>query len=465
MNSPTEAPGPQGPDLVRDGLPPLALLFARLEEEPADEEVLAVLCERLLDRGQPELAQTLIRKARAAVPGGELSKPFEALSRRVFSKFEVVPAPPPPRRELASCFLLLPLVFGLFALGGIVGSSANALPERAARSRLAPLRAGLQASEPAQRQEAARGLLRSAELAQRVLASQDFQLMRGELVAALAPTGLGAVEALESVHLLSQLGSWPAREWAPTLASGLEHPDASVRAATAQALGALTGQGLAFEGESLERAVRAFRTEPALRHHLLPLVLAPSRQARQGTDLRSLYLLCDACESEDPALSREALALAPPLLRGARVLDMPEEGLRARVARIVARWLPGAQGREDEDLMGLAIDLEVEGAPRAYLAMVRAAYARYVTKERERAATLQARSVRAKDPEVARDLQQRAKQHAYNASNVPPSFIAKYRDLSLLTPLALERLLEGEQDLAAQAVLEAALRSHGRGPR
>jgi len=80
------------------------VLFARLEEEPDDGATLSALCDLALTRGQPELAQRLIRQARAT--GRELPKELQALARRANATPSVLPQAVQSGGDARSCCLL-----------------------------------------------------------------------------------------------------------------------------------------------------------------------------------------------------------------------------------------------------------------------------------------------------------------------------------------------------------------------
>ncbi|HBP18762.1 MAG TPA: hypothetical protein DEA08_13385, partial [Planctomycetes bacterium] len=133
----------------REELGPLQLLFARLEQEPDDAATLSALCDLALTRGQPELAQRLIRQARAT--GRELPKELQALARRANATPSVLPQVLGTARDARSC-CLLPVLIGLVSLlGALLGAGVMSVPDLRMRLRVSNQRGRLASSSFAER--------------------------------------------------------------------------------------------------------------------------------------------------------------------------------------------------------------------------------------------------------------------------------------------------------------------------
>lgn len=377
------------------------MLFARLGEEPDDSATLSALCDLALTRGQPELAQGLIRRARAT--GRELPKELQALARRANATPSVLPQVEQTARDVRSC-CLLPLLVGLFCfLGALLGVGVMSLPDLRNRLKISGERARLSAPSFAERSRAAAWLTQGGLRLAHSVAPQEVAAISGEAHAALAPGPLTQEEALEALTLLEASipredfdprwdsgvglyqkgwiasGRWGAG-WAEAVASGLSHPSRVVRE---------RASGVLFERyDAMRRATttelpeeawatvaETYATRPELRANLLPLLVderslppkvitltnsgrllvPPLPSSRTPDELRAhfreqpralLALLLDAHASEDEPLREVALTEARWVLPRYRAESLGRGEWDPRLQELtLARLRRGSSGR------------------------------------------------------------------------------------------------------------------------
>lgn len=471
------------------------------------------LGEALIERGQRDLVQELLRDARRVE--GELPKSLSGLVQRANAPApEIVGAPAPLPREALPCCLAPFVLVALAAAGLCVSSLGFALPQWRFERELRTIEAGLRAEDWPTRRETYKHQFSRALRLQGYLAGERSPLfddpsgreapsLRRLAIGALDPSELDAEGASEALGLLAAIGNDDrGRAQADDLvARSTLHPLASVRlqAATQVATrfpfdGRLRlSSGIRPSRRALTDLRAAYSQHPDLRAKLLVPVISrafavrapkrwskkrktPRRRAQIEATTRfveggflpavkrsrvdpkerfaAIGVVLDAFRSGDEALRAASLRAGEAI--GGAFRFVPADAGEAWDPRLQS-YVDGLlqSGARGPGVLGMAVSMGRSDSARPYLAQVRGQYASYCAKVRRLAGRKKKRRRRSapggKTPQAAQIL-------ARIQSPEPSWLKPRAEPLSALSPETLAELLKAEADAGAIAVLEFAQR-------